>query len=356
VSEKLEMNLSTIGNDARRTRQGYKDRAKRFAFSLINDLIDRLNIHKQVENEAQAIFAHYRDYREQVQDEKGIVAACIIIAFEKTLQHGLTGLGLGSGVFVPMDFGQGEVQDRMVEKREQVRIESMAKEDSAIGTHLDLPVAEWTLDHVRTWLSGVANSAPDETDKILANASIPEIMKFLTDKEQEEISASSGSGGGEKKRKHASGFFHEKKRARTASAVHAQSYDHVSGGSLLVKFRSNVTDASIIFGNALRRRTDFEVKRKNTLHLIELERRRMHAGINQRDALVKSFALKEDIEGKEKSISVSGEGVLEGKSRDGGTGSSYVSRDQKHNPSTIQKAAQAPDVLDAFELELMGAL
>ena len=110
------MNLSTIGNDARRTRQGYKDRAKRFAFSLINDLIDRLNIHKQVENEAQAIFAHYRDYREQVQDEKGIVAACIIIAFEKTLQHGLTGLGLGSGVFVPMDFGQGEVQDRMLKK------------------------------------------------------------------------------------------------------------------------------------------------------------------------------------------------------------------------------------------------
>ena len=79
----VEMNLSNIGNDDRRTRTSYRNQHKREAFKLMEDAAEQLGIHDSVVAKAREEFARFRDVREHVISYYGVVAACLAISFEE---------------------------------------------------------------------------------------------------------------------------------------------------------------------------------------------------------------------------------------------------------------------------------
>lgn len=81
--EKVEKNLSNINTDDRRTREGYKTENKIQAWSIMQNLTDVLSLHQQVFQKAKEEFAYYRDCKEQINQLNGIVAACIVLAYEE---------------------------------------------------------------------------------------------------------------------------------------------------------------------------------------------------------------------------------------------------------------------------------
>ena len=84
ASETMEMGLSNLGTDERKTRTGYKDQMKKKAFDLIAHAASNLNLHDSVVGRAQELFANFRDEREFVQKFDGVVAACVIQAAEES--------------------------------------------------------------------------------------------------------------------------------------------------------------------------------------------------------------------------------------------------------------------------------
>ncbi|CAH0380101.1 unnamed protein product [Pelagomonas calceolata] len=89
ASETMEMGLSNLGTDERKTRTGYKDQMKKKAFDLIAHAASNLNLHDSVVGRAQELFANYRDEREFVQKFDGVVAACVIQAAEESARDAL---------------------------------------------------------------------------------------------------------------------------------------------------------------------------------------------------------------------------------------------------------------------------
>ena len=78
------MNLSQFNRDERRTRDGYKDNMKRQAFELMKHAAASLNLHDVVVQEAQVLFAGFRNVREHVHKFRAVVAACIIDAWRSS--------------------------------------------------------------------------------------------------------------------------------------------------------------------------------------------------------------------------------------------------------------------------------
>ncbi len=85
----VEMNLSNMGADKKRTREGYKDQMKREAFTAIDNTVVNLQLHDTVKDRAQAMFASYRDMLEQVQRLQVVEAACLIAAYREMMQQGV---------------------------------------------------------------------------------------------------------------------------------------------------------------------------------------------------------------------------------------------------------------------------
>ena len=84
ASDTMEMGLSNLGTDERKTRTGYKDQMKKKAFDLIAHAASNLNLHDSVVGRAQELFANFRDEREFVQKFDAVVAACVIQAAEES--------------------------------------------------------------------------------------------------------------------------------------------------------------------------------------------------------------------------------------------------------------------------------
>nr|CCA22522.1 conserved hypothetical protein [Albugo laibachii Nc14] len=95
AAEFVEMNLSQMGKDERRTRIGYKDQMKQKACRLIDHTVSNLDLHEIVGNRAKKMFAEFRDVREHVHQFEAMVAGCVIAAYTATgremysAQHGL---------------------------------------------------------------------------------------------------------------------------------------------------------------------------------------------------------------------------------------------------------------------------
>lgn len=85
ANQYVEMNLSNIGSDDRRTRTSYRNQHKRNAFQLMEDAAEQLGIHDSVIARAKEEFARFRDVREHVISYHGVVAACLAIAFEELI-------------------------------------------------------------------------------------------------------------------------------------------------------------------------------------------------------------------------------------------------------------------------------
>ncbi|DBA04209.1 TPA: hypothetical protein N0F65_004317 [Lagenidium giganteum] len=84
AAEFVEMNLSQMGKDERRTRIGYKDQMKQKACRLIDHTISNLDLHEIVGSRAKKMFAEFRDLREHVHQFEAMVAGCVIAAYMET--------------------------------------------------------------------------------------------------------------------------------------------------------------------------------------------------------------------------------------------------------------------------------
>ena len=82
-ARQTEMDLSQIGQDERRVREGFKSEQKQKAYKLIDDHSNRLRIHPSVVNKAMDEFSSYRDFKQALQDFEGIVAACLYLSYEE---------------------------------------------------------------------------------------------------------------------------------------------------------------------------------------------------------------------------------------------------------------------------------
>jgi hypothetical protein len=83
ADDRVELGLSNLGNDERRTRVGYKDAMKRRAFESIVHVSANLALHASVVGRAQELFANFRDEREYVQRLDAVLAACLVQAAEE---------------------------------------------------------------------------------------------------------------------------------------------------------------------------------------------------------------------------------------------------------------------------------
>jgi hypothetical protein len=171
------MNISQFGKDEKKTRIGYKDRQKKDAFVKMNHVGDSLSLHKAVIQRAKEFFASFRDDRELVQQFKGVVAACLIEAFEQFSNEGKQLLKLRSGEL------QDDVKDELIKvrsiKREALQNSSVVTANggfvvssrsdaqsslqsssdncsqnpsSTISEHESKAVSLWNLDDTRSWL------------------------------------------------------------------------------------------------------------------------------------------------------------------------------------------------------------
>ena len=80
----VEMNLSQMGKDERRTRIGYKDQMKRKACNMIDHVAGNLDLHEIVVARAKQMFAEFRDVREHVHQFEAIVAGCVLSSYLDT--------------------------------------------------------------------------------------------------------------------------------------------------------------------------------------------------------------------------------------------------------------------------------
>jgi len=92
-----EINLSQMGKDEKRTRDGYKNQQKKEAFMKMKHIGDALGLHEAVVRRAKELFAGFRDDRELVQQFKGVVAACLIEAFDQLSNDGRQILKIRTG-------------------------------------------------------------------------------------------------------------------------------------------------------------------------------------------------------------------------------------------------------------------
>ena len=93
----IEMNTDSFGKKERATRLGYKDKQKREAQNKLTHVADTLKLHKGIILKSMELFSEFRDDREQVQSFKGILAACMIEAFNITSREGQKQLMVTAG-------------------------------------------------------------------------------------------------------------------------------------------------------------------------------------------------------------------------------------------------------------------
>lgn len=87
TSESVELGLSNLGKDEKRTRIGYKDQHKKKAFNRIKGAAMALGLHESIVDRAHELFASLRDDREAVRDFDAVIAACIIIAADEVARN-----------------------------------------------------------------------------------------------------------------------------------------------------------------------------------------------------------------------------------------------------------------------------
>ncbi|GMF10786.1 unnamed protein product [Phytophthora lilii] len=84
AAEFVEMNLSQMGKDERRTRIGYKDQVCLTMFATKYLIQANLDLHEIVGSRAKKMFAEFRDVREHVHQFDAMVAGCVIAAYMET--------------------------------------------------------------------------------------------------------------------------------------------------------------------------------------------------------------------------------------------------------------------------------
>jgi len=138
TQDHVEKNLSNIGTDDRRTREGYKTQMKREAWSIMENLTEVLSLHQQVFQKAKEEFAYFRDCKEQVNQFNGMVAACLVLAYEELSEK--------------FDLEKEKKQYKYSIPTSSSVIEP---NDHAIMINYLKPMDTWNIDEVRNWIENV---------------------------------------------------------------------------------------------------------------------------------------------------------------------------------------------------------
>jgi hypothetical protein len=165
-----ELNISQFGKGDRRTRTGYKDKQKRDAFYQMTHCGDALNLHQAVVQRAKEIFAGFRDDRELVQQFKGVIAACLCVAFEQLSSDGKQILKqkqeAPQETFVnPRANRRNELHHANLAGKGGLLLDFSAvkkEEEIVLSSVSQKPTATWDLYDCRTWLMEAARSIAEQ--------------------------------------------------------------------------------------------------------------------------------------------------------------------------------------------------
>ncbi|CAM9322753.1 unnamed protein product [Ectocarpus sp. 12 AP-2014] len=170
LAEDVEMGLSTVGKDERKTRTAYKDKMKREAFDLINHIAGNCDLHETVTVRAKELFAGWRNVKEHVHQKFAVICACIIAAYrevgteeltrmfdlrrQQQLQQGLEQDPLYPYVCSECKAGFNAAKALDFHQRE-VHKSAAAKGRELGGAGPPTPMSEWSLSDARQWLTSV---------------------------------------------------------------------------------------------------------------------------------------------------------------------------------------------------------
>ena len=165
-----ELNISQFGKGDRRTRTGYKDKQKRDAFYQMTHCGDALNLHQAVVQRAKEIFAGFRDDRELVQQFKGVIAACLCVAFDQLSSDGKQILKQKQEApqesFVnPRANRRNELHHANLAGKGGLLLDFAAvekEEDQVLSSVGQKPAATWDLDDCRSWLMEASRSIANQ--------------------------------------------------------------------------------------------------------------------------------------------------------------------------------------------------
>lgn len=150
ISKIAEMDLSNIGHEGRAsTRTGYKTQQKLEAFNFMTDMSIKLGIHEAVIEAAKEEFAKFREVKERVEKFKGVLCACILLAFEELAHEYDSKVSYDS---VRSRDGLTNTTKSYVVKRKE--------EDVACVTVGSKKAGDWSLEEVKKWMTTVASKDP----------------------------------------------------------------------------------------------------------------------------------------------------------------------------------------------------
>jgi len=168
-----ELNISQFGKEDRRTRQGYKDKKKKDAFVQMANVGDALNLHEAVIQRAKELYACFREDRELLQQEKGIIAACLCISFDQLSKDGQHILKQKQLAIVETSFTNARASRRNQLHHTKLAgkggllldMDSLSKEDGKDGNESSLAkktISTWSLEDCRSWLMEASRSIAQE--------------------------------------------------------------------------------------------------------------------------------------------------------------------------------------------------
>jgi hypothetical protein len=150
ISKIAEMDLSNIGHEGRAsTRTGYKTQQKLEAFNFMSDVAIKLGIHDAVIEAAKEEFAKFREVKERVEKFKGVLCACILLAFEE-IAHEVDSK-VSYDTVSSRDGLTNTVSSYMAVKRVG-DVACSVTEGKKMGT--------WGLEETREWLTAVTTKDP----------------------------------------------------------------------------------------------------------------------------------------------------------------------------------------------------
>ena len=156
ANQNLEMNLSTIGNDDRRTRTGYRTQQKKQAFEMMANAMNKLGINRMVLDDAKALFARYRDVKEHVHDFNGVVGACIAIAYSENVLNGFD-TDIVEKRLMPSAIESNSSTSEALKSNKY--IENIEKHgDVALATLVDIPMNHWSVNQVELWCKTITQT------------------------------------------------------------------------------------------------------------------------------------------------------------------------------------------------------
>lgn len=160
IHQRVEDNLSTIGNDERRTRTATRSKQKKAAFDIMARVCSSLGIHHVVLNKANIEFARYRDVREHVHNFHAVVAACMLLAYETILSEG----GHVDAAFevdnqTKRFFGEDKFAFGGLSN---IPESLLSAEDVAVSSVRSISMGKWDCNNLRLWLTEVLDARDTE--------------------------------------------------------------------------------------------------------------------------------------------------------------------------------------------------